>query len=278
MTAFRAGQAGFNDRDTQGPLWLRIDVSIVLIAAALSAIGGVVVFSATRGPVLAEGTIPDTSFLQRQVMFIGVGAFLAAIVAAVDYRKTKPFVPVIFGGTILLVVGLFFFGSTFNGAVSWYSFGFVTLQPSEFAKLSLIVTLAAWFSSVEDRDGLAFVNVVAGLALAGLLAGLVLLQPDFGTVMVYSAIVAGIVVVGGAALSHVIAALGFVGFAVFGMIQADFLRQSQIGRFTAFVDPESQERFAVNQSEVAIGNGGLTGKGLFQGCLLYTSPSPRDRG
>lgn len=274
MTAFRAGQAGFNDRDTQGPLWLRIDVSIVLIAAALSAIGGVVVFSATRGPVLAEGTIPDTSFLQRQVMFIGVGAFLAAIVAAVDYRKTKPFVPVIFGGTILLVVGLFFFGSTFNGAVSWYSFGFVTLQPSEFAKLSLIVTLAAWFSSVEDRDGLAFVNVVAGLALAGLLAGLVLLQPDFGTVMVYSAIVAGIVVVGGAALSHVIAALGFVGFAVFGMIQADFLRQSQIGRFTAFVDPESQERFAVNQSEVAIGNGGLTGKGLFQGTQNNNSLVP----
>lgn len=274
MTAFRAGQAGFNDRDTQGPLWLRIDVSIVLIAAALSAIGGVVVFSATRGPVLAEGTIPDTSFLQRQVMFIGVGAFLAAIVAAVDYRKTKPLVPFIFGGTILLVIGLFFFGSTFNGAVSWYSFGFVTLQPSEFAKLSLIVTLAAWFSSVEDRDGLAFVNVVAGLALAGLLAGLVLLQPDFGTVMVYSAIVAGIVVVGGAALSHVIAALGFVGFAVFGMIQADFLRQSQIGRFTAFVDPESQERFAVNQSEVAIGNGGLTGKGLFQGTQNNNSLVP----
>lgn len=270
MTALRAGRAGFNDRDTQGPLWLRVDLSVILISLALAAIGMVVVYSATRG----QGEVPDTSFLQRQVIFVAAGAFMAAVVAAIDYRKTKAFVPVIFGGTILLVIGLFFFGSEFNGAVSWYSFGFVTLQPSEFAKLSLIVALAAWFSSVEDRDGLAFVNVVAGLAIAGLLAGLVLLQPDFGTVMVYAAIVAGIVVVGGAKASHVLGALTFVCVAIFGMIRAGFLREAQLNRFTAFVDPASSERFTVNQSEVAIGNGGLTGKGLFQGTQNNNSLVP----
>lgn len=274
MTALRAGHAGFNDRDTQGPLWLRFDMSIVFLSAVLVAFGLVVVYSATRGPVLVEGDIPDTSFLRRQVLFVGVGGFLATVVASVDYRKTKPAVPFIYGGTILLLIGLFFFGSEFNGAVSWYSFGFVTLQPSEFAKLTLIVALAAWFSSIEERDGLAFVNVIAGLAISGLIAGLVLLQPDFGTVMVFAAITAGIVVVGGASLAHVMAALSFVGVAIVAMIRGGFLRQAQLDRFTAFIDPESQERFTVFQSEVAIGNGGLTGTGLFQGTQNNNSLVP----
>jgi len=274
MTALRASRAGFNDRETQGPLWLRIDVSIILLSVGLLAIGLVVVYSATRGPVTAEGIIPDTSFLRRQVMFVGVGAFLAAVIAAVDYRKTKPFVPAIFGLTILSLIGLFVFGSNFNGATSWYSFGFITIQPSEFAKLTMIVTLAAWFNSVEDREGLAFINVLAGLALAGVMAGLVLLQPDFGTVMVYAAIVAGIVVVGGAAMTHVVAVLSIVGVTIVGLLQGPFLRQTQLSRFTAFVDPESDARQTVNQSEIAIGNGGLTGKGLFQGTQNNSSLVP----
>lgn len=274
MTALRAGQAGFNDRDTQGPLWLRFDASILLLAAALLAIGLVVVFSATRGTILTEEDIPDTSFLRRQVLFVGVGGFLAAIVASVDYRKTRAFVPLIYGGTVLFLIGLFAFGSNFNGATSWYSFGFVTIQPSEFAKLTMIVALAAWFSSVEDREKLAFVNVIAGLAIAGVFAVLVLLQPDFGTVMVYAAIVAGIVLVGGAALSHVVAVLGFVSVSIAVMIQQGFLRETQLNRFTAFVDPENEARYNVNQSEIAIGNGGLTGRGLFEGTQNNNSLVP----
>ena len=139
--------------------------------------------------------VANTSVLLRQIIFAAVGLVLAVVVAAVDYRKTKALVPVVYLGSTLLLVGLFFFGSTFNNATSWYSFGFVTVQPSEFVKLTLIVALASWFSTVGDRDGLPFLNVLLGLGLAGVFAVLVLLQPDFGTVMVYAAIVAGVVVV-----------------------------------------------------------------------------------
>jgi len=273
MTAFRAGDAGFSERDANGPLWIRIDVSIILLSIGLLAMGLVVVYSATRGVTTPED-IPDRSFLNRQILFVGVGSFLAAVITAVDYRKARAAVPVIYVFTVLLLIGLFAFGQNFNGATSWYSFGFVTVQPSEFAKLTLIVSLAAWFSSVASRDGLQFFNVMAGLGIAGVFAALVLLQPDFGTVMVYAAIVAGIVVVAGVAMRHVVAVLSVVVVTIALMIQRGFLRQTQLNRFTAFVDPENAARYNVNQSEIAIGNGGLMGQGLFQGSQNNNSLVP----
>jgi rod shape determining protein RodA len=274
VTALRAGRAGFNDRDTDGPLWIRIDVSIVLLATGLLCIGLVVVYSATRGVLNPEIDVANRGFVEKQLIFVGVGSFLAAVVSAIDYRKMKLAIPFIYAGTLALLLGLFVFGENFNGATSWYSFGFITLQPSEFAKLTLILALASWFGSVQSRDGLQFVNVMLGLVMAGVFAALVLLQPDFGTVMVYAAVVAGIVVVAGVAMRHVVAVLSVVAVAIAGMIQRGFLRETQLSRFTAFVDPESVLRYNVNQSEIAIGNGGLRGKGLFQGTQNNNSLVP----
>ncbi len=274
MTALRAGVAGFTERDTDGALWKRIDVSIILLTIGMLSIGLITVFSATRGVVNPEIDVPDTSFLERQFIFVGIGSFLAVLVAAVDYRKTRALIPVIYGATVALLIGLFFFGSVFNGARSWYSFGFVTIQPSEFGKLTLVVALASWFSSVNTRNGLPFVNIMLGLGIAGVMATFVLLQPDFGTVMVYGAIVGGIAVVAGIALRHVAVVLSMVVFAIWVMVQRDFVQGYQIERFTAFVDPENADRFNVDQSEIAIGSGGLTGQGLFQGTQNLSSLVP----
>lgn len=274
MTALRSGGAGFTSDRDEGSIFVRLDVSIILVSIGMLCIGLVTVYSATRGVVNPEVDIANTSFLERQVIFVGVGAFLAAIVSALDYRKTRLLIPVIYGVTVLLLVGLFFFGSEFNGATSWYSFGFVTFQPSEFAKLTLILALASWFSSVNGRDGLPFLNVTLGLGIAGVLAALVILQPDFGTVMVYAAIVAGVVVVAGIAIRHVFAVLGMVGITIWLMLRRDFVEGYQIERFTAFVDPENGDRWNVDQSEIAIGSGGLTGQGLFQGTQNNSSLVP----
>lgn len=274
MTALRPGTAGFTERDADGPLWLRLDVSIILAAVGMLCLGVVTVYSATRGVVNPDVDVADTSFLERQLLFVGVGSFLAAVVTAVDYRKARPLVPVIYGFTFLLLIGLFFFGSEFNGATSWYSFGFVTVQPSEFGKLTLIVALASWFSSVNSREGLPFVNVMLGLGIAGGFAALVLLQPDFGTVMVYAAIVAGIVVVAGIAIRHVFAVLSMVALGIWLMVGQGFVQSYQIERFISFVDPENADRFNVDQSEIAIGSGGMTGQGLFQGTQNNSSLVP----
>ena len=274
MTALRSGGAGFTSDRDEGSIFTRLDVSIILVSIGMLCIGLVTVYSATRGVVNAEVDVANTSFLIRQGIFVGVGSVLAGIVSVIDYRKTKLLIPVIYGVTVLLLVGLFFFGSEFNNATSWYSFGFVTFQPSEFAKLTLILALASWFSSVNSRDGLPFVNVGLGLGIAGVLAALVLQQPDFGTVMVYAAIVAGIVVVAGIAIRHVFAVLGMVGIAIWLMLQRGFVEGYQIERFTAFVDPENADRWNVDQSEIAIGSGGITGQGLFQGTQNNSSLVP----
>lgn len=274
MTTFRPPPSGYNDRNTDGPIWLRLDASIILLAIGLVCIGTTVVYSATRG-VLTDEDIANTSVLKKQLVFVGVGGFLAAVTAAVDYRRARPAVPLIYIALTVSLIGLFFFGTDLNTfATSWYSFGFITIQPSEFAKLALILSLAAWFSSVQSRDGLQFVNVMMGLGMAGLFAVLVLLQPDFGTVMVYAAIVAGIVVVAGVAMRHVAAVLLMVGAAITLMIQQGYLLEAQLNRFTSFVDPENAARYNVNQSEIAIGNGGLRGKGLFKGTQNNNSLVP----
>jgi rod shape determining protein RodA len=272
MTALRAGTADFDRRD-EGPLWIRIDVSVILLSIGLLAIGLVVVYSATRG-VLRDGDIADRSFLDRQIIFIVVGLVAGGVTAAVDYRKARALVPAIYAVTTLLLVAVLLFGTERNGARSWFSTGFADFQPSEFAKPVMILALAAWFSTVQSRERLEFVNVMIGLAIAGLLAGLVLLQPDFGTVMVYGAVVAGIVIVAGVAVRHVFAVLALLVVGVWAMVAGGVLRQTQLNRFTAFADPESVSRYNVNQAEIAIGNGGMTGTGLFQGSQNNSSLVP----
>ncbi len=279
MTALRTHTSTsprFSDRENDGPLWLRLDASIILLTIALLGIGIVVVFSATRG-VLNPEDIANTGFLKRQAVFIAVGFVAAGITTAVDYRKLKVAVPFVYGVGLLALLGLFVFGSDLNTfATSWYSLGFITVQPSEFAKLALILALASWFSTVESREGLEFVNVLVGLALSGSYAGLVLLQPDFGTVMVYAAVVAGIVLVAGVAMRHVVAVLVAVSVAIYAMIRSGYLLETQLNRFTSFVssDPANLARWNVNQSEIAIGSGGLSGQGLFQGTQNINSLVP----
>ena len=274
MTALRAGRAGFNDRESQGPLWLRIDVSIVMLTIGLISIGLVVVYSATRGVLIEGEDIANRAFLERQIMFVAIGAFLAAVMTTIDYRRARPVVPIIYAGSILLLIGLFFFGSTFNNATSWYSFGFITLQPSEFAKLTMILAMAAWFSNAKDRDGIGFVEVLLGLGIAGGLAILVLLQPDYGTVMVYGAIVAAIMTVAGVRPLHLAAVFAMFVVLVSLAFSTGQIASYQIARFTAFADANSTDRYNVDQSEIAIGNGGLTGQGLFQGTQNNNSLVP----
>ncbi|NNC78984.1 MAG: rod shape-determining protein RodA [Acidimicrobiales bacterium] len=272
MTALRAGRADFNDRE-QGHILLRLDLSIIVATAALVALGSLVVYSATRG-VLTEEDIPNRSVINKQLIFAGVGFVAAAGASIVDYRRIRAFVPLFYTASLLGLAGLFVFGSEFNNATSWYSLGFITLQPSEFAKLGLIVTMAAWFSHARSEKGLRFIDVLAGLALSGVLAALVLAQPDYGTVMVYGAIVAAIVMIAGVRPAHVVAVIGMLLVGLVYAFNTGQIQAYQIERFTAFADPDAQVRYNVNQSEIAIGSGGLRGSGLFNGTQNNNSLVP----
>lgn len=261
------------DNRERGSIWLRIDVSIVLLSLTLVGLGLVVVYSATRGIVL-PGQAPDRSFVNKQVFFVGAGLVLGAVATAVDYRRSKSLIPFAYVGSVVLLLGLPIFGQEWNGAKSWYSLGFATLQPSEFAKLALILTMAAWFSRQRPDDAMGLTTVLLGLAMGGFLAVLVLIQPDYGTVMVYGAIVLGVIFVAGVRpYQFAILTSGLVAGVVL-LFSTNRVRQTQLNRFTAFADPDSILRYNVDQAEIAIGSGGLTGKGLFQGTQNNNSLVP----
>jgi rod shape determining protein RodA len=132
--------------------------------------------------------------------------------------------------------------------------------------VAVVVCVAAYCASY--REGLGAREVFAVIALAALPIGLIYLQPDLGTALVFIAILLGVLAVGGANPRHlaVLATLGIV--AVIAVLQLGVLKQYQLDRLGAFLDPSDnslQASYNLNQSKIAIGSGGLTGKGLFKG-------------
>ena len=249
-------------RDPSAP-FRHVDVLLIAATLALAAIGVLMVFSATRG---AEGPV-DTSFLLRQGGFVVIGAVLMAGVALVDYRRLQDWAPFLYGASVvLLVLVVSPLGSASKGAQAWFGFGPFQLQPSEFSKLALAVglgaLLAAWEGDIDLR------RLVVALVVAGVPIGLILLQPDLGTVLVFVAMTMAMLLVGGVKGRHilVLTVVGVIG--VVGVLNSDALAQYQKDRLTAFTDLEggSQEStYNVKQSIAAVANGGLTGEGLFEG-------------
>jgi rod shape determining protein RodA len=249
--------------------WRRVDPTVILPVFAITALGLLMVFSATRG---ARGDVVSTGFLQRQGAFavLGIGVMFAATL--VDYRRLRDVLPIAYGGTILVLIAVLVAGRTVNGAKAWFSFGPVSLQPSEFGKIVLIAVVAYWFGADEGRVSLR--RLVIGLGIVGLPVGLILLQPDLGTVLVYGVIVAGIVVVAGTRMRHLALLALVAGLAVGGAFNLQLVKQYQLDRLTVFIDDGtptsgSRERQAaywnLDQAKIAIGNGGITGQGLFNG-------------
>lgn len=249
-------------RDPSAP-FRHVDVLLIAATLGLAAMGVLMVFSATKG---AEGPA-DTSYLLRQGGFVVGGSVLMLAMSLVDYRKLQDWAPFIYGGSIALLVAVISpLGSESKGAQAWFGFGAFQLQPAEFAKLALAVglgaLLAAWEGDIDLR------RLAVALVVAGLPMGLILLQPDLGTVLVFVAMAMAMLLVGGVKGRHilVLTVLGVV--AVVGVLTSNTLDQYQRDRLTSFTQLEEGSREAtynVQQSIAAVANGGLTGEGLFEG-------------
>jgi rod shape determining protein RodA len=248
----------------------RIDWILLLAVLGLCALGGALVWSATREAALESGGDP-TAFLKKHCLNVAIGLVLAVCASAFDYRMLRAYAPALYllslAGLTLVLSPL---GSTINGSHSWIVLpaGF-SIQPSEFAKVALVVGMAMLLSEKRDaEDTPRDVDVVLTLAFAAVPLGLVMLQPDLGTALVVCATVLGVVAVSGAPLRWVI---GLVATAVLGAVvalQAGLLKSYQLDRFRAFYDPTADPKGAgynVRQAQIAIGSGGFHGEGLFHG-------------
>lgn len=280
MTTFPA--AGGRFREERDPWWFVVDPLLILSVMAITAMGALLVYSATRGPA-TELDPADPSFLTRQVFFAVVGAGLGLFAALINIERIRSLVSVAYISTLGLLLGILLFGADINGNQAWYRMGGFTFQPSEPGKLVLIVTLATVFSS--DRVG--FQRMAAGLLLAGVPIGLILLQPDLGTVLVYIVVTAVMIMMSNISMRLILLLVLAAITAITMIFTSDVLEDYQKDRLTVFVlDDEAVAelgadavRIAYNaeQSQIAIGNGGLTGTGLFQGTQTSSNLVPEQQ-
>jgi rod shape determining protein RodA len=249
-------------RDQSQPL-RHIDPVLLVATLAVAALGVLMVFSATKG----SGDTADTFFLRRQGMFMGIGVVIMSGMALLDYQRLRDYAAIIYGVVcFLLFLVVSPLGKSSKGAQAWFAIGGFQLQPSEFAKIGLIIGLAAllaqWRGDIDLR------RLGIALLAAGLPMALIMLQPDLGTALVFIAIVMGMFLVGGVKARHLVL-LSIVGvLAVVGVLHSNVLKEYQKDRLTVFLDPgadKSGVAYNLNQSIITIQRGRVTGDGLFQG-------------
>ena len=190
---------------------------------------------------------------------------------ATDHRWVRIVTPLVYVASVVGLLLVLVMGTTINGSRSWLMLGGLSIQPAEFAKLAVVIGMAMLVAERTEnsrarRVGVA--DVAMMLAIAGIPAALIILQPDLGTMLVLSATVFGVLAVAGVPRRWLVALFAAgVAMAVVA-ISAGLLKQYQLNRFMAFTDPTLDPRGAgynTTQARIAIGNGGLFGQGLFDG-------------
>ncbi|MGQ0743604.1 MAG: rod shape-determining protein RodA [Acidimicrobiales bacterium] len=252
-----------------------LDFTLIGAILAISSLGVLMVYSSTRQRQITAGEDPGF-YLKRQLLFVALGLVVMVVSVLWDYEILREVAPGLYLGAVTsLALVLSPLGSESRGIQAWFQIGSFQLQPSELAKVALTVALAAFCSAHRGRlEGKPLLLV---LGLVAIPLGLVYAQPDLGTAMVLSAIVFGVLVVGGTQGRHLLAMVGLVLVAAVAVLQLGVLKDYQVDRLTAFLDPESDSQgtaYNLQQSQVAIAAGGFLGRGLFQGTQTNLSFVP----
>jgi rod shape determining protein RodA len=232
----------------------RIDLTLPIVVALLLAAGLVTLSSAAPGDEFA-----------RQVVFLGPAAVAVAFVVWFGRARLMRFAPHAYVASLALLGAVHVFGTEVNGAKSWLYLGPLPgFQPSELAKLALLVALAA---ALHDRPIKRWIDYLRPALLIAVPTALVLAEPDLGGALVLLAIGGGMVLVRGVPVRHVLVVGLLVAVAVPAFVVPN-LRDHQRARIVGFLNPGADPQgagYQVIQATIAVGSGGLTGKGYGQG-------------
>ncbi|GAA1259547.1 rod shape-determining protein RodA [Kitasatospora nipponensis] len=250
----------------------RLDWVIMLAALALSLGSSLLVWSATRGRDSLTHGDPQY-FLYRHLTNLLIGLVLCGAAVAIGHHRIRAAVPVLYAMAILMLFAVLSpLGSTINGAHSWIQFGGgFSIQPAEFAKLAIVLGMAMVLSSRVDsgeRTMPSNRSVFQALLLAGIPICIVMLMPDLGSVMVMAVTILGILLAAGAPNRWLFGLLVTGALGATAVWKLGVLSKYQIDRFAAFANPALDPAgvgYNTAQARIAIGSGGLTGKGLFHG-------------
>jgi len=249
----------------------QMDWLLVVAVSGLSAIGVLLVWSATQHSLLAAGLDPRT-YLKKQLLWDVIGLLLMFAVSFIDSRRLRSWAPLAYGATLLgLLAVLSPLGSDINGAHAWISLpGGFQVEPSEFAKVALVLIVATVFSQARGATpGLR--SVLLALAAAAPLIALVVVEPALGVALVLVVVTATMIVLSGTRLRIIAALTAIVGGVVALAGGTHLLKSYQLARFTSFLHPSANlagAGYNAAQAKIAVGSGGMFGTGLFHGQIV----------
>jgi len=223
---------------------------------------------AAAGLVTMNSFSSDNYFFGRQLIWIFLGAVLFMTLSFIDFRFLRKTIIIVFLYAIsaLLLLFTLLFGDVFSGAQSWFDLGSFSVQTSDPIKIVMLLLLAKYFSRRHVEIANYKHILVSGLYMA-VMAGLVFLQPDFGSAIIIFSLWLGIILIAGISQKHLIA-IGLIGALIatglWGFVFEDYQKE----RITTFINPLTDLQGAgynAYQSTVAVGSGELTGKGIGYG-------------
>jgi rod shape determining protein RodA len=253
-----------------------VDWILILAVLALSLLGTLLVWSATA-PGLSQAGANPHSYLEKQLLVVVIGLVMMVGVTLIDYRVLRMLAPFAYAAGLLgLLAVLSPLGTTINGSHSWIPLpGGFQIEPSEYAKLGLIMMIALIFGAAGERSARPGLRPLALAAASTVPAiGLVLAEPDLGVVVVLVVISGGMIALSGVGLRWLALLAGGGALAVFAVLQLHLLKAYQLARLTSFLHPgadTSGNNYQAFQAKIAIGSGGMFGQGLFHGQLTAGS-------
>lgn len=237
------------------------DKALFLSVVVIILFGLLAVYSATQ----ARGLPFSKSFVFKQITSVAIGAALLLVVVNLPYQKWIDMGSIFYGINIALLVIVLVLGHARLGAQRWFSIGSFAFQPSEFIKINLILVLAGYIGAKKDQMT-DLKNLLAPVALLAIPFILVLLQPDLGTALLLVPVFFAMLMVGGVRMRYM---AGMVGLGIAALpFFWHFLRGYQKQRLLVFLDPNTDPLgagYTIIQSKIAVGSGGLFGKGWLAG-------------
>ncbi|OMD72164.1 putative lipid II flippase FtsW [Paenibacillus odorifer] len=255
------------------------DFQLLILTLLLVGFGLVMVFSASSSLTLASPKFGNDPlyFIKRQVIWIVLGIVVMFIAMNIHYSKFKKwYVPIFIITVILLLVVAF--SEKINGAKSWLSIGKLGIQPTELAKISIILYISALITKKGERFRDFRTGYIPVMVIVGIVAGLIMMQPDLGSCLILVATSGLVIYAGGASMKHILGSIALlvlgVGLVIGAKAAIDSLSPSdkatdtqdyRKGRIVAFLDPyqvAEGDGYNIIQSLTALGQGGVSGSGF----------------
>ncbi len=236
--------------------WILLGLLTILAAA-----GAVNLYSAA-----SSFSQVGTPIFLKQLYWFGLGVGAMMVVAMIGYQRLAQFAYPLYGIVVLLLVAVLLVGRVVGGSQRWLALGPLVLQPSELARIAVILVLANYFQRRDQEEPYKLRQLVFPLILLAVPAVLILKQPDLGTCMLVGLVGISVILINGVKLSSLILATG--GTLSILPVAWRFLKDYQKRRIFTFLDPESDPlgaSYHLIQSKIAVGSGQFWGKGYMEG-------------